>query len=107
MLKTILITSSTSLKFCYVLVNKDEVNNGDNNDKVKSLSTFFISKKLTEVDYFTFNIKKIFNLLWNTFIRVLIFYFFDLKYYICIKTNIFSNIMNEVLNWLILNYLDQ
>lgn len=36
-------------------------------------------------------------------IKVLIFYYFDLKFYIYIKNNILSYIINAILNQIILN----
>ena len=47
------------------------------------------------------NIKIIFNYLWLVFFKALIFWYFDLKYYIWSKTNRLGNAINNMLSWLI------
>lgn len=54
----------------------------------KNLPTFSASQKFNRVDCFIFSTKKTFYVLQNAFIKVLVFYYFDLKCFICIKTNI-------------------
>ena len=54
--------------------------------------------KKTEPSFLTFNTRIAFNYLWLTFIKTSIFQYFDLKYYILIKINAFSYIINSVLS---------
>lgn len=75
-------------------------------DKNKSKSLFIFStflKKPTKADHLAFYAKKALNFLQNLFIQVLIFYYFDSKYYIYIQINTFSYAINKVLSQITLN----
>lgn len=69
------------------IIFKVKIKDGDDNEnKLKSLFTFFTSlKKPIQVVYYIFKAKKTFNLLLNTFIYISIFHCFDLKYHIIFK----------------------
>lgn len=68
--------------------------------------TFSILKQFNGVDYFIFYTKNIFNFLQNILNERLIFYYFDLKYYIHVKTNILSYKLARVRSQLIINILN-
>lgn len=69
-------------------------------------------KKLTlakinffNTDFFIFRAKEAFIYLLKAFTKALIFYYFDLKYHIQIKTNALGYIFDGILNQMILDQI--
>lgn len=58
-------------------------------------------------DFLILGAKKTFIHLYKAFTKVSIFYHFDLKYYIYIKTDILEYIIGEILSQITLDHLDQ
>lgn len=80
---------SNTLSFLRNKRTNDKVD-GESNNKAKNLSSLSMSNRSHEVDYFLSNTKIVFNFLRNSFIKSQISYYFDPKYYIGIKTNMFD-----------------
>lgn len=68
------------------MVNKNIIDVGLSNER-KNMPTFSILKKPTRANYLTPGAKKSSNILQNAFIETPVFYYFDSKYYIHIKTD--------------------
>ena len=72
---------------------------------------FFRSKKVQTLsaikksNFLIFDIIIIFAKLAQTFIQILIFWYFDWKYYIQIKINTLHHIIENLLNWLTNSYI--
>lgn len=62
-----------------------------------------------KIDIFISKTRLVFTKLRNTFIEITILYYFDLKFYIQIKLDIFANIINKILYYLttIYDIIDQ
>lgn len=61
----------------------------------------------TGLDFFIFKVRLAFIKLKQIFIKILIFYYFNLEYYIWTKINISKYVIDEILNQLTLNNLGQ
>lgn len=70
---------------------------------VKAKTLKFIKDNSFEIDFFIAKAKNIFTHLWKTFIRALIFHYFDSEYYIQIEMDTFSFVIGRVLGQLILD----
>ena len=64
--------------------------------KSRNLLNFDITKAGSGL--LIFNAKIALNHLWLAFIKVLIFYYFDLKYHIWVEIDIFGYIINKILS---------
>lgn len=64
-------------------------------------------QKSTRVDYFISGTKKNFNFIQNAFIQTSIFYHFEPKYYMHIKSYMSKYIINRVLTQLSLDIINQ
>ena len=107
MLKIIIVELLTKY---FVFVDKDNIINGVGDDinkvnktksKNKVMPDFLAkSKLLVEISFglhfLTFRARLVFAKLKQTFIETSIFYHFDLKYHICIRSNVFDYIINNV-----------
>lgn len=64
MWKTRLIVFITILQLSMKEINEDKFKNGSGDkDEKKNLSNSFTFYRFIEIDYYTFNVKKVFNLL--------------------------------------------
>ena len=72
------------------MVDNIKFNTSSDNNKTVKKSSFFKKLLTRTTSYLTLNTKIAFTQLKKIFIKVLIFCYFDLKYYIWIKTNIFG-----------------
>lgn len=81
---------------------------GDKNRKMALskilIKTDFYSKsiylQISRLGFYTFKAILVFNKLKLTFVKALIFYYFDLKYHICIKIEVFNSVIGIVFDQL-------
>ena len=66
--------------------------------KSRNLSKFDI--KEVKSSFLTPNVRMAFNRLWLSFTQAPIFWYFDLKYYIWIETNVLDYVINKMLSQL-------
>lgn len=85
------------------MVNEDR--NDNRYGKIeKNSATYFVSSKFIKTDYYIIGAKKFFNLLWNIFIKALIFHYFDSKSHINIRTNNLDHAILSVLSQISINF---
>ena len=84
-------------------IRDNEVAEAKNHQKTRKI---FKSKKMLRfMDFFTFRARLAFIELRKAFVKVLIFYHFDLKYHIRIKTDVLEYVIDNVFSQLILDNL--
>ena len=66
----------------------------------KNLSKYKSIRAIEKLNFLTLNTRKVFNFSKQVFTLVLIFQYFDLKYYIWIKINISNYTIRKILSWL-------
>ena len=90
------INKSKKLKSKKLFKSQNLVKSEKKLSKIENLPNFNIKK--VESSFLTFDAKIAFNYLWLTFIKTLIFWYFDSKYYIQIETNVFRYVINNKLS---------
>lgn len=83
------------------MANEDRVDKRYADKKITYL-LFFVSQRVIRANYLVFRAKKTFNFLLNVFIQASVFFHLNLKYNICIESDVSSYAIHRILSWLTL-----